>query len=98
MKKTEKLIGRVDKSLGRLLLRSCAVLAFIGAALSTLFGAYVLYNGYFQGLIILMLGAFLLWLGLRAWSDRATLGEVLNRDFENTPTNKAKSKIRGSSH
>jgi len=34
----------------------------------------------------LLLGAFFLWLGLRAWSDRATLGDVLNRDFEKTPT------------
>jgi hypothetical protein len=77
---------RVDRTLGRLLLRSCAVLAFSGAAASTVFGAVVLVNGHFAGILALMLGAFFLWLGLRAWRDRATLGEVLNRDFEKMPT------------
>ena len=31
--------------------------------------------------LLLLLGAFFAWLGLRAWRDRATLGEALSRDF-----------------
>ncbi len=71
----------VDQALGRLLLRSWAVLAFLGAAVCTVFGVIVLVNGHFIGIVSLLLGALFLWLGLRAWRDPATLGEVLNRDF-----------------
>lgn len=94
MKKTEKLMGRADQALGRLLLRSCAVFSFIGAAASTAFGIIVLIKGHFPGFLILLLGAFFFWLGRRAWSDRATLGEVLNRDFEKTPTSTVDTQIR----
>jgi len=79
---------RVDLSLGRLLLRSCAIFAFSGAIARTVFGAVVLVNGHFPGVLALLLGALFFWLGLRAWRDRATLGEVLNRDFEKMPTSK----------
>ena len=88
---TEKPLQSVDRALGRLLLRSCAVLAFLGAAASTVFGAVVLINGHFPGILILLLATFFLWIGLRAWRDRATLGEVLNRDFEKMPTSKPES-------
>jgi hypothetical protein len=71
----------VDQALGRLLLRSWAVLAFLGAAVCAVFGVIVLVNGHFIGIVSLLLGALFLWLGLRAWRDTATLGEVLNRDF-----------------
>jgi threonine/homoserine/homoserine lactone efflux protein len=47
-----------------------------------------LVNGHFIGIVSLLLGAFFLWLGLRAWRDPATLGEVLNRDFEKMATDK----------
>jgi len=93
-KNTEKPMGRVDQALGRLLLRSFAVLAFVGAAASTVFGGVVLANGHFPGILALLLGAFFLWLGLRAWNDRATLGEALNRDFEKTPSSKTKDQVR----
>ena len=85
MKNTDNPMKRLDHVLGRLLLRFWAVLAFLGAAASIVFGAVVLIKGHFPGLLILLLGAFFLWLGLRAWRDRATLGEVINRDFEKTP-------------
>ena len=78
----------VDQALGRLLLRSCAVLAFLGASVCTVFGVIVLVNGHFIGIVSLLLGALFLWLGLRAWRDPATLGEVLNRDFEKMATDK----------
>lgn len=84
----------VDKILGRLLLRSCAVLAFLGAAASTVFGAVVLVYGHFPGIISLLLGTFFLWIGLRAWRDPATLSEVLNRDFEKMPTGTPESHVR----
>ena len=87
---------RADRVLGRFLLRFWAILAFLGATASTVFGAVVLVNGHLPGLLILLLGAFLLWLGLRAWSDRATLADVLNRDFEKTPTGINSDQNRGS--
>jgi hypothetical protein len=95
---TEKRMARVDQALGRLLMRSFAVLAFIGAAGSTVFGAVVLANGHFPGLLLLLLAALFLWLGRRAWSDEATLVEVLSRDFEKVPTRKEKAQVRGGKH
>lgn len=72
-----------DEILGRLVLRFLAVVAFLAAAASALFGTVVLANGHtIPGILLLALGALFLWLGRRAWRDRATLGEVLNRDFE----------------
>jgi hypothetical protein len=72
---------KADRVLGRLVLRAWAIVAFVGAAASTAFGAIVLGNGQLPGLLLLALGAFFFWLGLRAWRDRAGLGELLNRDF-----------------
>ena len=89
IKNSEKPMGRVDQALGRLLLRSFAVLAFLGAAASTVFGGVVLIKGHFPGILALLLGAFFLWLGLRAWNDRATFGKVLHRDFEKPPSSEA---------
>jgi hypothetical protein len=86
---------RLDYILGRFLLKFWAVLAFLGAAASTVFSAVVLIKGHFPGLLILLPGAFFLWLGLRAWRDRATLGELLNRDFEKTPNGIKNDQSRG---
>ena len=83
MKTTEKPIRSADRILGRLVLRFWAVVAFLAAAGSALFGTIVLANGHaIPGVLLLALGALFLWLGRRAWRDRATLGDVLNRDFE----------------
>ena len=83
MKTTEKPIRSADRILGRLVLRFWAVVAFLAAAASALFGTIVLANGHaIPGVLLLALGALFLWLGRRAWRDRATLGDVLNRDFE----------------
>lgn len=87
---TEKGIRRVDQALGRLVLRFFAVLAFLGASASIVFGTVVLVNGYLPGILLLLLGLFFLWIGRRAWRDRATLGEVLSRDFEKTPPRQRK--------
>ena len=76
------LMRSVDKVLGRVFLRCCAVVAFLAAAAATVFAAVVLFNGHLIGVVILSAGALFLWLGLIAWRDRATLAEVLNRDFE----------------
>jgi hypothetical protein len=64
------------------------VVAFLAAAAATVFAAVVLLNGHIIGLVILSAGALFVWLGLVAWRDRATLGEVLNRDFEQTKKGK----------
>jgi hypothetical protein len=78
-------VDRIDRHIGRLVMRFWAVLAFLGAAAAAAFGAIVLANGHLPGLLALLLAVLLLWLGLRAWRDDATLGEVLSRDFEGTP-------------
>ena len=82
------LMRSVDKTLGRLFLRCCAVVAFLAAAAATVFAAVVLFNGHLVGVVILSAGALFLWLGRIAWRDRATLGDVLNRDFERTKKGK----------
>lgn len=62
-----------DEILGRLVLRFLAVVAFLAAAASAPFGAVVLANGHtIPGMLLLALGALSLWLGRRAWRDRAT--------------------------
>ena len=87
-------LKRADRVLGRYILRFWAILAFLGAAASIVFGSVVLVKGHFPGLLMLLLGAFFLWIGLRAWKDRATLGDVLNRDFERCPNDDKKSRPR----
>ena len=72
---------RLDRALGRLLLRTWAVVAFIAAVGSAAFGIVVLRDGQLPGVVLLLLGALFVWLGLRAWRDRATLGEALSRYF-----------------
>jgi hypothetical protein len=76
------LIQKLDGALGRLLLRCCAVVSFVGATAAIAFGVVVLADGHFVGVLALLLGAFFLWLGRLSWRDRSTLGEALNRDFE----------------
>ena len=73
---------QVDIVLGRVVLRFCAVVAFLAAAGAAVFAAVVLFHGHLIGVVILSAGALFLWLGRIAWRDRATLGDVLNRDFE----------------
>lgn len=72
---------RIDRALGRLLLRTWAVLAWLAALGSAAFGVVVLRDGQLPGVVLLLLAALFAWLGLRAWRDRATLGEALSRDF-----------------
>ena len=72
---------RLDRTLGRLLLRTWAVVAFFVALGSAAFGMVVLRDGQLPGVVILLLAALFVWLGARAWRDRATLGEALSRDF-----------------
>jgi hypothetical protein len=74
-------VQRLDRTLGRLLLRIWAVVAFLAALGSAAFGIVVLGAGHAPGLVLLALAALFAWLGLRAWRDRATLGEALSRDF-----------------
>jgi hypothetical protein len=71
----------LDQSLGRLLWRFFAVLAFLAFAGCAVFGAIVLRAGHFPGILVWLLGALFLWLGRRAWREKAGLGESLNRDF-----------------
>ena len=86
---------KADRVLGRLVLRAWAIVAFVGAAASTAFGAAALGDGQLPGLLLLALGAFLFWIGLRAWRDRAGLGELLNRDFGRTPATGKENDARG---
>ncbi len=90
MKTTETPTDRADRILGRLVLRTVAVVAFLGAVGSTLFGLIVLVDGHvFPGIILLALAGLFLWLGRRTWRDRTGLGDLLNRDFEGPGTNRS---------
>ena len=91
----EKMIQKLDQSLGRLLLRFFAVLALLASAGGAVFGAIVFRNWPVQGILLWLLAALFLWLGRRAWRDRAGLGELLNRDF--APMPKRNSNISGDS-
>jgi heme A synthase len=91
---TEDPMDDVDQRLGRLLLRLWAVLAFLGAAASIGFGAVVLVSAPIPGVLLLLLGVLFFWLGMRAWRDRATLGEVLNRDYQPAARSKPPSNRR----
>jgi hypothetical protein len=39
-------------------------------------------------------GALFVWLGRLAWRDRATLGELLNRDFERARKGKPENHVQ----
>ena len=86
---------RADRVLGRLVLRTWAIVAFIAAVVSAAFGAAVLRSGQIPGLLILVVGALFFWLGLRAWRDRAGCGAMLTRDFERMPRTGAKNAAHG---
>lgn len=75
-------VEKLDKVLGRILSRILAVAAFIASAASMGFGLIVVWSSLFPGLLLFLLGALFIWLGLRAWRDRSTLGELLNRDYQ----------------
>jgi hypothetical protein len=77
----EDAVERLDRTLGRLLLRTWADVAFFAALGSAAFGIVVLRDGQLPGVVLLLLAGLFVWLGLRAWRDRARLGEALNRDF-----------------
>ena len=75
-------MGNIDQTLGRLLLRIWATMAFLGGLAGILFGVFLVAKGHLPGVLGLLLGCLLIFLGVRAWRDKATLGELLNRDFE----------------
>lgn len=68
-------------------MRFWAVIALLAAAASTIFGAVVLKNGHLPGIALLLLGSLFFWLARRAWRDRSSLGEVLDRDFQQNLAN-----------
>ncbi|MEZ5276401.1 MAG: hypothetical protein R3F07_08485 [Opitutaceae bacterium] len=88
------LMTKVDRTLGRLCLRFCAIVAFSVAAGATVFAAVVLLNGHIVGAVILAGAALFFWLGRVVWRDPATLGEVLNRDFERPGKSGKDSRVR----
>jgi len=94
MKTNMNPMRRVDRALGRLFLRFWGAVAFLAAAAAIVFSGIVLFNGHIIGIVILSAGVLFLWLGRMAWRDRATLGEVLNRDFEQTNKNKPEPHVR----
>jgi hypothetical protein len=75
-------VRNIDRRLGRLCLRLWALLALFAAVASLVFGAVVLTAAPIPGILLFLLGVVFLWLGRRAWHDQATLGEVLNRDYQ----------------
>lgn len=79
----------LDRLLGRFVLRLWAVVAFIASLASIGFGVAVISTAIFPGVLLLLLGVLLFWLGSRAWRDNGTLGEILDRDYE--PASKRKS-------
>ena len=89
------LMRKLDGALDRLVLRFCAVIAFLCAAAAAVFGGIVLVNGHAIGVLILLTGVLFLWLGRLAWKDKATLSGVLNRDFEPAKKGKPKTDTRG---
>lgn len=72
----------IDRRLGRFYLRLWALVALFAAVASPVFGAVVLVVAPIPAILLFLLGVFFLWLGRRAWRDRATLSEVLNRDYQ----------------
>lgn len=79
----------LDAVLGKFVLRLCAVVAFMAALASFGFGVVVVSTAPIPGILLFLLGIFFFWLGLRAWRDHATLGEILNREY--APVAKGKS-------
>ena len=75
-------VDKIDRTLGRIVQRFWAVLAFTASMASIVFGAIVFSTSLFAGILLILLGALFIWLGTRAWRDRATLGELLDRDYQ----------------
>lgn len=73
---------KADKALGRLVLRFWAVIAFLASIASFIFGIMVIPTSVFPGGLAILLGSFFVWIGMHAWRDRATLGELYNRDYQ----------------
>jgi predicted anti-sigma-YlaC factor YlaD len=86
---------KIDRILGRFLTRLWAILAFIAAAASYVFCAFVVLTAPIPGVLIFLLGILFSWLGLRAWRDQAGLGELLNREYEHNTQSKLVSNNSG---
>ena len=71
----------LDKLLGRVVMRSFALLAFIGSVASIGFGVVVISTALVPGVLLVLLGIGFIWLGKKAWRDRSGLGEILSRDY-----------------
>jgi cell division protein FtsX len=72
---------KLDNLLGIVVMRFWAVLALIASVASIGFGIIVIPTAIFPGILLIFLGIGFIWLGIRAWRDRSTFGEILNRDF-----------------
>ena len=82
MRVTRIPVENMDRKLGKLVQRFWAVIAFLASVASIGFGVVVIDLALFPGVILVLLGVLFFWLGTRAWRDTATLGELLNRDFQ----------------
>jgi hypothetical protein len=79
----------IDRKIGRLVLRFWAVLALLASVASIGFGVVVIDSSLFPGIILVLLGILFFWLGTRAWRDTATLGELMNRDYQSAQETKS---------
>lgn len=72
----------LDRKLGKFVMKLWAVVAFIASLPSIGFGMYVISSALIPGILLILLGGFFIWAGVRAWRDDSPLGDILNRDFK----------------
>ena len=75
-------VKKPDRMLALFVMRFWAIVAFIASLPSIGSGLFIIPTALFPGMVLLLLGVFFIWAGIRAWKDNSTLGDVLNRDFE----------------
>lgn len=76
-----KSINEIDKKFGKLLMISWGIIALFASIFGFIFGIWVLINGQWQGILILLAGFMFLFLSITSFRQKASFSEILNRSW-----------------
>jgi len=76
-----KSIKEIDKKFGKLLMIFWGLIALVASIFGFIFGIWVLLNGHWQGVLILLAGFMFLFLSITSFRQKAPLSEIINRSW-----------------
>lgn len=76
-----KSLNKIDKKFGKLLLIFWGIISLTASIFGFIFGIWVLINGHWQGILILLVGFIFLFITILSFRQKATLSEIINRSY-----------------